>query len=362
VSEKVLNVGIIGTGGIFHGAHAEAWKDMPDAQVVAMCDVKPEKCAKWAEEYGVAEKHIFEDYRDLLKVKDLDAVDICTPNLYHSEIAVAALEAGLHVFCEKPDAVNAAEAQKMLDAANKTDKTLMVMRNNRFRPDTRWLKRFIDDGHMGEVYTGRCGWIRRRGIPGKGGWFTTKALSGGGPLIDLGVHMIDLALWLMGNPKPVAVSGATYCKFADNYAAADSEHAKFGEGDAGGTFDVEDLAIGFIRFDNGASLQVECSWASNIEQEENFVELRGTKAGASVGGGPLKVFAEQHGALCDLSPKPAKGGGQWSGAHAANIRHFVEVALGRAEPTNTPTDGLHMIQILSALYESAETGREVRLD
>ncbi len=362
MSDKVLNVGIIGTGGIFHGAHAQAWKDMPDAQVIAMCDPKPEKCAKWAAEYGVAEQHIFTDYRELLKVKGLDAVDICTPNLYHSEIAVAALEAGLHVFCEKPDAVNAAEAKRMLDAANASGKTLMVMRNNRFRPDTRWLKRFIDDGHMGEVYTGRCGWVRRRGIPGKGGWFTTKELSGGGPLIDLGVHMIDLALWLMGNPRPVAISGATYRKFAEGAGPSDSEHAQFGEAKGEGTFDVEDLAIGFIRFDNGASLQVECSWASNIEVEKNFVELRGTKAGASVSEGVMKVFTEQSGALCDLAPIPAKAKGHWSGAHAANIKHFVEVVFGRAKPTNTPTDGLHMIQILSAFYESAETGREVRLD
>jgi len=359
MSDKKLKLGIIGTGGIFRGGHSKPLQEMKDVEIVALCDIKPAQFQRFQDELGIPDERCFTDFHEMVKLAELDAVDICTPNLYHSHAAVAALEAGKHVFCEKPDAINAAEAQNMADAAAASGKTLMVMRNNRFRPDARWLKAYIDRGGMGEVYTGRCGWIRRRGIPGKGGWFTTRELSGGGPLIDLGVHMLDLAIWLMGNPVPVAVSGATYCKFADAYGAADSEHAKFGEGDADGTFDVEDLAIGFIRFANGTSLQVECSWASNIEVEKNFVELRGTKAGATVGGGPLKVFTESGGVLADLEPKPGKG--DWGG-HGGHLKHFVDVVLRGATPINTPQDGVHMIQILSALYESAETGKEVRLD
>lgn len=210
---------------------------------------------------------------------------------------------------------------------------------------------------MGEVYTGRCGWIRRRGIPGKGGWFTTKELSGGGPLIDLGVHMIDLAVWLMGNPKPVAVSGATYTKFANN-DISDSVHSQFGEKQENGTFDVEDLAIGFIRFENGASLQIEFSWASNIGEEMNFVELRGTRSGPSIKKGELQIFTETSGQLTNISPVLSK---KKVDAHGEHIRHFIEVLQQRVEPILTPEHGVDMIKILAAIYKSAETGQEVRL-
>jgi predicted dehydrogenase len=288
----------------------------------------------------------------------VDVVDICTPNVFHSEIAVAALEAGEHVFCEKPDAVSVAEATRMRDAAKASGKLLMVMRNNRFRPEVRWLRQHIQAGGMGELYTGRCGWIRRRGIPGKGGWFTTKALSGGGPLIDLGVHMLDLAVWLMGDPKPVAVTGATYCKFAKD-EASDSVHSAFGEKKAGGTFDVEDLATGFVRFANGATLQIEFSWASNIEAEKNFVELRGTKAGFNLDGDTLKLFTERDGAMYDVQPRNyprLKVGG-----HGGHLYHFIDCVLGRDKPINTPQDGLNMIKVLTAVYESAQKGKEVQL-
>ncbi|MNI18430.1 putative oxidoreductase YcjS [compost metagenome] len=285
-------------------------------------------------------------------------IDICTPNVYHSEIAAAGLQAGKHVFCEKPDAVNPEEAQKMADAAQQSGKLLMVMRNNRFTPASQYLKKYIDEGHMGDIYTGRCGWIRRRGIPGKGGWFTTKELSGGGPLIDLGVHFIDLSIWLMGNPKPVSVSGATYTKFANN-DIADSAHSSFGDKQADGTFDVEDLATGFIRFDNGATLQIEFSWASNIGEEINFVELRGTQAGASLKNGELQIFSEIAGQLIDIQPVLNKVKAE--PPHGANIKHFIDCIQHRAEPIFLPEHGVDMIKILSAIYESAESGREVRL-
>lgn len=354
---QTLRVAGIGTGGIFKSVHIKPLVDHPEVEVVALCDVVEEKAQQLADEYGV--KQVFTDYRDVLKLEDVDAVDICTSNKFHSEIAVAALEAGKHVFCEKPDAINASEAQKMADAAKKSGKTLMVMRNNRFRPDTQYLKQYIDAGKMGEIYTGRCGWQRRRGIPGKGGWFTTKELSGGGPLIDLGVHMIDVAIWLMGNPRPVAVTGCTYCKFAEAEGPSDSIHSQFGEAKADGTFDVEDLAIGFIRFDNGASLQIEFSWASNVEAENIFVELRGTKAGSSIGHGQeMRIFGEEDGALVDITPKPVKLKVQ---GHAANLHHFIDVVHGRAKPIFKPEDGVDMIKILTALYESADTGREVAL-
>lgn len=357
MSDK-LKLGIVGVGGIFNGCHAKPWLEHPEVEIVALCDVVRAKAEKFAAAHGI--KRIYTDYRQMLADGGLDAVDICTPNLFHSEIAIAALDRGLHAFTEKPDAVSPAEAQKMADAAKRSGKVLMAMRNNRFTPQAQFLKKYIAAGHMGDIYTGRCGWIRRRGIPGKGGWFTTKELSGGGPLIDLGVHMLDVAIWLMGNPRPVAVVGATYRKFAEAGDTSDSVHSGFGETKAGGTFDVEDLASGFIRFDNGASLQIEFSWASNIEQETNFVELRGSKAGFSLENmrGTLKIFSETEGALTDISPKPTLAGPH---QHGANLHHFVDVIKGRAQPTNRPEHGVDMIKILSAIYESAKTGAEVRL-
>ncbi len=355
MAEK-LRVGVVGTGGIFQWGHLPVWREHPEIELVALCDVVLDKAMKHAAALDIDK--VYANYHDLIAQECVDVVDVCTPNLFHSEIAVAALEAGKHVFCEKPDAVSVAEAQKMAAAAKSSGRVLMTMRNNRFTPAARFLRKYIDAGHFGEIYTGRCGWLRRRGIPGKGGWFTTKSLSGGGPLIDLGVHMIDVAMWLMGNPKPVTVSGATYCKFA-NTETADSIHSSFGEQKVGGTFDVEDLATGFIRFENGATLQVECSWASNIEQESPFFELRGTKAGSSYRGGELKVFTEMEGTLCDLIPR--LGTKQEMSGHGRHLHHFVDVLRGRAERINTPEQGIEMIRILAAMYESAARGAEVRL-
>jgi len=353
---KKLRLGAVGIGGIWHGCHAKPWLNHPDVEIVGVCDIVKAKADKFAAEQSIP--HSFQDYHDLLKL-DLDMVDICTPNLFHSEIAVAALKRGCHVFTEKPDAISPKEAMKMADAAKKSGKVLMAMRNNRWAPSTRFLKQYIDAGNAGEIYTGRCGWQRRRGIPGKGGWFTTKAISGGGPLIDLGVHFIDVAVWLMGNPRPVAVSGATYCKFAQASGPADSVHANFGESKQDGTFDVEDLAIGFIRFDNGSSLQIEFSWASNIEEETIFAELRGTKAGCCVKNGVVKVFSETGGNLIDILPKlpPAHKYGD----HGANLWHFADVVRKKAQPINTPEDGVYMIKILAAIYASAKEGKEIRL-
>lgn len=350
-----LKIGVVGAGNIFRAVHVQPLLDHPEVEIVAVCDINEERAKQVASDYGI--KSWYVDYQDMIEKEDLDAVDICTPNLFHSKVAVAALQAGLHVFCEKPDAVSPEEAQKMADAAKESGKVLMTMRNNRFTPASRYAKRYIEEGHMGEIYTGRCGWVRRRGIPGKGGWFTTKELSGGGPLIDLGVHFIDLAMWFMGNPKPVAVTGATYTKFAHN-EIADSVHSSFGEKQDDGTFDVEDLAIGFIRFENGATLQIEFSWASNIGEEMNFVELRGTKAGISLKNGALEIYSEAAGGLTDTKPV-MKGHG--APPHGEHLKHFIDVVNKRAEPTIVPEHGVDMIKILTAIYKSAETGREVLL-
>ena len=354
--ENKLKIGVVGCGGIARVAHLPAYSHMDNAEIVAFCDIIPER-AEYLRDNFFPNAKVYTDFHQLIADPAVESVDICTPNYLHSVIAVAALEAGKHVFSEKPDAINVEEALKMQKAAETSGKTLMVMRNNRFEGCSQYLKKYIEEGKMGDIYCGRCGWIRTRGIPGKGGWFTTKAQSGGGPLIDLGVHMIDLAIWLMGNPKPVAVSGATFNKFTEDTSKDESEHAQFGDKVEGGTFDVEDLAMGFIKFDNGACLQIEFSWASNIEAEKTFVELRGDKAGASWENWSARIFHEEGGQMVAepaLLPQPA-------GGHEMCLRHYVDVVLNGATPCFVPEQGVNMIKILTAIYESAKTGREVRL-
>lgn len=359
MENKKLKVGIVGCGGIFNSAHLPLYMNSAEVEIVALCDIVISKAEAVADRIGLPKTACYKNYEDLLKIPELDAVDICTPNYLHSIVAVAALNKGINVFCEKPDAVSVAEAEKMKTAAENSGKTLMVMRNNRYNDYSKFLKKYIAEGKMGEIYTARCGWQRRRGIPGKGGWFTTKAQSGGGPLIDLGVHMIDLCIWLMGNPVPVAVSGATYCKFADSDTEADSAHAMFGEAKAGGTFDVEDLAFGFIRFDNGCTMQIEFSWASNVECEKIFIDLRGTKSGATTDtrDGRFKIFTEENGVTVDIVPNLVGG----DIPHVQNLRHFYNVLLGKEQPDFVPVQGLNMVKILEAMYKSAELGEEVKL-
>lgn len=340
----MLKFGMIGVGKICQGCHLPAYDKIEDVEIVAICDIDEKKLEAVKAKYPNA--RAYTDFKEMIDNEELDAVDICTPNNIHSVAAVYALEKGLHVMCEKPDAINVSEAEKMKEAAEKSGKTLMVMRNNRYRPSTKFLKEYIAKGKMGEIYAGRCGWIRRRGIPGWGGWFTDKEQAGGGPLIDLGVHIIDLSMYLMGNARPVTVSGCTYLKFP---------HTSYSK------IDVEDLAMGFIRFDNGACLQIEFSWASNIQCDQMFVELRGTKAGSKMSGIDRKfeVYTEE----CGVSTlvKPDIDDYNCMPHHEANIRHFIDVINGKAEPDFTPEQGLNMVKILEALYKSAELGHEIQL-
>ncbi|MCG7410120.1 Gfo/Idh/MocA family oxidoreductase [Paenibacillus sp. ACRRX] len=347
---KPLRVGVVSTGGIFRGAHMPAFVANPYTEIVAVCDPHKSSACEVADELG--QVRVYTEWQEMLEREDLDIIDICSPNYLHATVAIAALEHGFHVFCEKPDAISPEEAIKMQEAAERSGKVLMVMRNNRFRPRSRFLKQWINDGGAGELYTGRCGWLRRKGIPGKGGWFTTKSMSGGGPLIDLGVHMIDLAVWLMGNPKPISVTGATYSHFGQAHIKGETRVVE------GNTYDVEDLATGFIRFDNGATLQVEVSWASHIEQDELFVEMRGTKAGFSLKNEEFKLFTDMAGEPLNQMPQVPMGG--WG--HQENVNHFVDVVRGVVEPDFTPDQGIDMIRILDAMYRSAKEGREIRLD
>lgn len=352
---KKIKLGIVGCGGIFRCTHLPAILEHGDEfEIVAVCDVIKERMNI----EGISDTvKKYENYIDLVNDEEVEAVDICTPNYYHSVISVLALEKGKHVLCEKPDAVSVAEMKKMIDAEKRSGKVMMVMRNCRYLPASKYFKNYVDSGGCGEIYCGKCGYLRRRGIPGKGGWFTTKALSGGGPLVDLGVHMLDLALYLMGNPKAVSVSGCTYNKFSET-TVSDSENSKFGDKKEDGIFDVEDLAMGFVRFENGACLQLEFSWASNIEKEEFFVELRGTKSGIRFSSDDAKnvIWTERNGVLEDVYPKTVRKSG-----HGDVVKNFADAINGKAKPDYTTEQGMNIIKIFEGFYKSAETGKEILL-
>ena len=351
-----LRVALIGNGGICRGCHVENYYEDERVEVVAFCDIIEERAIDLRDKY-YPNAAVYTDYKELLKDDSIDAVDICTPNYLHSIIAVDAFKAGKHVLCEKPDAIDVTEVLKMKNAADEAGKVLMVIRNNRFATASQYAKKFIEDGKMGEIYCGRCGWQRRRGIPGKGGWFTTKAQSGGGPLIDLGVHVIDLVKYLIGNPKPVSVYGATFKKLGNRpgikskvgYASATTELEN--------VCDVEDLATALIRFDNGAVLSVEASFSLNIKNGEGNIQFFGTKAGAKLDP-QVEVFTDENGYLVDMSFNQDTGL-SFDGLFCREMDHFVDCVLNGTECISPAEDGVEIMKILDAVYESARTGHEV---
>jgi predicted dehydrogenase len=342
-----LRVGVIGLG--MGRGHVQNYRKHPAADVVAIADADPERLKTRGDELGVAAR--YDSAEKMLARERLDVVSVATPNKFHKPLTLAALKAGCHVLCEKPMAMNAKEAREMVRAAATARRRLMINFSFRFTEQAWALKRQVDAGAIGDVYFGRTVCHRRRGMPGFGGWFGQKALSGGGPLIDLGVHRLDLALWLMGHPKPAYVLGATY----DHLAAPLARKA-------GKAFDVEDLAAGFILFENGASLVVEASWAGNIADRELMeTRLFGTKAGLvqrNVLEGyqfEAEMYLEKDGAQFDMKLHPPMP------AVPSPMYHFIESIVTDTPHIATADDGLMVQELLDALYRSAETGKPVKV-
>ncbi|MFH1904019.1 MAG: Gfo/Idh/MocA family oxidoreductase [bacterium] len=343
---KRINVGVVGLG--MGRGHVNNYLKCKDASLIAICDINDEKLQSCKNELNIP--YAFKDCNKMFKLKELDAVSIAIPNFLHAPVSIAALRAGKHVMCEKPLAMNAKEAQEMVDVARSEGLTLMTHFNSRFFPTSQYIKKFIDTGNLGEIYFARTGWHRRRGVPWRtAGWFTDKKMAGGGPLIDLGVHRIDLAMWFMGNPKPVSVCGATYTKIAHKIAK------KIGK-----KYDVEDLASAYIRFENDATMAVETSWASNSEkQEDGFTQVYGDKGGAvqkNIGDTykfEAKIFKEEAGECVEIIPKSYSL--PWGNAQG----HFVKCLIDGKEPMATGEQGLDIMKILDAIYESSMIKKEV---
>ena len=343
-----VRVGAIGIGGI-GGWHLKCLTKVPEVEVVAIADINKEANEQILKTYDVP--NVFTDYKEMLKMKDLDAVVVGLPNFLHAPVTIAALEAGKHVLCEKPLADNVANGKKIVDAAAKAKKALfMIAYNNRFRGESQLLKKYIDDGALGEIYYAKCGWVRRTGIPGWGAWFTNMKLAGGGPMIDIGVHVMDLTMWLMGFPKAVSTYGSSYTKFGPRGIGM------WGQLKEGDICDTEDLSAGMVKFDNDASLFVEASWAQNCEEEKIYVEVYGTEGGAKLDSGALTIFTRQYGNHVNLVTQPPK-----NEQVVEEWKHFVSCIQNKKKPMCTAEQGLQTLKIIDGIYRSAKTGASIKL-
>ncbi len=342
MGEKI-KIGVVGLG--IGRNHIANYKKHAGAEVVAICDTDEAKLSRVGDEHGI--KNRYKSLGEMLAAHKLDVVSIATPNKFHAPLTIEALKAGCHVLCEKPMAMSAAEGRRMVETAKKTGRRLMINFSYRFMPVSLALKEQVDAGVLGEVYFARSIWHRRWGLPKFGGWFGIKKLSGGGPLIDLGVHRLDLALWLMGYPKPAAVLGSAY----DKLAAPAAKAAKV-------EFDCEDFAVGLVKFKEGMTLELEASWAAHRPEAE-FMEtwIFGSKGGLvhrNVGGRyefEAEIFAKEG------NSRLAKRIVSFDQKVPSAMEHFVDCILAGKPHMATGEEGVKVMQILDGIYKSAATGK-----
>lgn len=358
---KKLKIGIIGCGGIATNKHMPALSKLNDrVEMVAFCDIIVERAEKAAKDFGVENAKVFSDYRELLK-EDLDIVHVCTPNRSHSEISVASLESGKHVMCEKPMAKTYAEAVKMIDAAKKSGKKLTIGYQNRFRTDSMYLKKSVERGDLGDIYFAKAHAIRRRAVP-TWGVFLNEYEQGGGPLIDIGTHALDLTLWMMDNYKPKTVMGSVFKKLGDQ---KDTGNA-WGDWNPD-EYTVEDSAFGFINMENGATIILESSWALNtLDIGEAKTTLCGTLAGADMRDG-LRINKADLGKLVTVKPSLDAAGvdffeGDEDEAQDVEAKMWIDSIINDTEPIVKPEQAIVVTQILEAIYESAKTGKAINLN
>ncbi|MEW9050831.1 MAG: Gfo/Idh/MocA family oxidoreductase [Neobacillus sp.] len=331
-----LRIGIIGVGGIAQGRHIPAFLQLSDyCELTALSDVNMERAKEAAKEYKIA--HVFEDYHELFSV--VDAVCICTPNKFHAEITIAALEAGVHVMCEKPMALSQEECERMIAASKKADKVLAIAYHYRFMKASQAAKKAMEE--VGTPLVVRVQALRRRKVPGWG-VFTNKDLQGGGSLIDYGCHLLDLALWLMGNPKHKTVLGSAY----NHLSKTPNQVNQWGTFDHQ-TFNVDDHVTAYIQFENGASMLFETSWAANIKDDAEHLSISGVDGGLSVF--PFEIYTSKYGMLVNSEAAWIPGEEQPGLPQAQN---FIHACLGLEELVVKPEEALQVSQIIDQIYES----------
>jgi predicted dehydrogenase len=347
-----LKVAIIGAGSISE-AHLNAYSGHPEVELTAICDLNEARAEEKAGRFGAAS--FYTDYKALLANEEIEAVSICTWNHSHAEIAIAALEAGKHVLCEKPLCKTVEEALSVQEAVNRAGKVLQVGYVRRHGMNVQTLRKFIDAGDLGEIYYAKASSIRRLGNPG--GWFSDNERSGGGPLIDLGVHSIDLCWFLMGKPKVKSVSGNTYRKLGNRSHIDNLSYYKAADYNADKN-DVEDLANALIRFENGASIMFDASFTLHARMNELSIKLYGDKGSAEVEP-ELQIITEKHQTILNITPQIDQPSFQFQPGFNAEIAHFVGCCRGRTENLCPVQDGVEMLKILTAIYQSAAEGKEI---
>lgn len=358
--KDTIKVAIIGCGGIANGKHMPSLKRLPDVEMVAFCDLIEERAVKAKEEFGTADARVYIDYKALLASEpEVDAVHVCTPNRSHSFITIDSLEAGKHVMCEKPMAKTSAEAKAMCEAAKRTGKKLTIGYQNRFRKEVQQLHTLCENGALGDIYFAKAHAVRRRAVP-NWGVFLNEEEQGGGPLIDIGTHALDLTLWMMDNYKPKAVLGSTFKKLGNQTETGNA----WGDWDPK-EFTVEDSAFGFVTMENGATIILESSWALNtLDVREAQTTLCGTLGGADMADG-LRFNKVEWGKQCVQKPDLSGGGvaffdGASSGDPAeVECAQWLNAVLNDKTPLVLPEQALVVTQILEAIYTSAKTGKAV---
>lgn len=360
--DRIVKIGIIGCGGIANGKHMPSLKKIKNVQMVAFCDIIEERAVKAAEEYGVEGAKVYTDYKELLKDRDIEVVHVCTPNRSHAFISIDAMEAGKHVMCEKPMAKTYKEAKEMLDASERTGMKLTIGYQSRWRADSLYLKKMCEDGELGEIYYGKAIALRRRAVP-TWGVFLNEYEQGGGPLIDIGTHALDLTLWMMDNYKPKMVVGTTFEKLKNQNDCGNA----WGDWDPK-KFTVEDAAFGFIVMENGATIMLESSWALNIRNpKEAITMICGTEGGADMFDG-LNINFIKNGRQCILKPDLTAGGVAFydgdgdEDPSVLEARAWLDAVVNDHEPRTKASQALVVTQILEAIYESAKTGKPVYFD
>ncbi len=366
---KVIKIGIIGVGGVAQLGHIPSFLSLPDVRISAICDPNEKKLQQVSEKFCIADTYA--DYHRLIERDDLDGVSICTPNNLHAEISINALRSGKNVLCEKPFALNVKETEAIIDESKKSGKLFLGNFSQRFDQCIRIIKSYIDKGRIGHIYYSRCSYLRRKGHPGLGGWFTSRKESGGGSFIDIGIHVLDLGLYLMNFPKPVSVTASTYNYFSQRAIDGGWPPAGTRMGDNfHKEIDTEDFATALIKFDNHSTLLLEAGWAGYSEKGIKislFGERSGVELIKSAGGDDeglpllLRILEEFDGHLVEVNPVLPKTFSYWVDTFPGFIRHFVGCIKKEQQPVVSLDDHLTIQKIIDAVYDSAETSREVRL-
>ncbi len=349
-----LRVGIIGTGGISF-FHVNGYKLQSDrVTVVAACDINEEKLNRYCDQHGI--EHRYTDYNEMLEKEHLDCVSVTTWNSEHKNATIAALRAGCNVLCEKPMALNAAEAKEMLDESKKAGKVLQIGFVRRFSSEADLVKERVASGEFGDIYYAKVKFVRRDGCPG--GWFGDKAFSGGGPLIDLGVHIIDLARYLAGLPQPVSAYGQTFNNLGMHRAAGVEPTWEI-EVNGGHPFNVEDCTTAMIKFDNGFTLLAETSFNLNTKENESYnIEIFGTKSGVSFSP-RFEEFTVRDGHFVNLEPEYKQN--SFGDMFNIEMHKFIDASLGLIPCAAPAEDGYALMKIIDAIYESARIGKSVKI-